>query len=82
MSWRKLIGFVLLIISCIAWAVLPVLPFLPYEAEELAAFGGAVFVFAEVTWWLAIPFLGREMFDFAKQYLLKIIASLKDEPKE
>lgn len=82
MTWRKMIGFLLLLISCIAWAALPIIPFLPYKTSVLAAWVGAVFIFAEVTWWLAIPFLGKDMIQWGKVLLAKAKELLKDEPKK
>ena len=76
MNMRKILGFTLLLISCIAFGVLPIIPFLPYETEQLAVWAGAVFIFAEVTWWLAIPLLGREIIDFCKGFIKRLKDSL------
>ena len=65
---RKVIGYTLLLVSCIAWGLLPLVPFLPYKAGELAAIGGALFIFAEITWWLAMPLLGKEIIGLSKRY--------------
>ncbi len=66
-KYRKPIAYSLLVISCLAWAVLPVIPFLPYENEQLLGWGTGVFVFAEITWWLAIPLLGKEAIAWCQQ---------------
>lgn len=66
MKALKILGYTLLFISCVAWAVLPLLPFLPGSGEELTALAAGVFIFAEVTWWLAIPLLGKEIIDLIK----------------
>lgn len=65
---RKIIGYGLLITSCLAWAVLPAIPFLPLETAQKAAWAGGVFVFAEVTWWLAMPLLGKEILELLQRF--------------
>lgn len=63
---RKFLGYMLLTVSCVAWAVLPVIPFLSLTATLKASWAGGLFVFAEVTWWLAVPLLGKEIIDWLK----------------
>ena len=63
---RKLLGYSLLVISCFAWAIIPVIPFLSLSVAQKASWATAVFVFAEVTWWLAMPLLGKEIIDYSK----------------
>ena len=63
---RKLLGYTLLAISCIAWAVLPVIPFLDISTAAKASWGAGVFIFAEVTWWLAVPLLGKEFIEWCQ----------------
>lgn len=74
----KMVGYALLFISCIAWAALPLIPFLSWDAEKLAAIGAGVFIFAEVTWWLAMPLLGKEIFDVVHRWWPQIIAWCKE----
>ncbi len=64
---RKPTGYALLALSCIAWAALPVIPFLPLETDQKLAWSGAVFLFAEITWWLAMPLLGPELMTWCRQ---------------
>ena len=61
MSLRKITGYIILSISLIAWAALPIIPFIPLGASAKAAWGGGVFIFAEITWWLAVVLLGKEI---------------------
>ena len=63
---RKLLGYSLLVISCLAWAIIPVIPFLSLNVAQKASWATVIFVFAEVTWWLAMPLLGKEIIDFLK----------------
>lgn len=64
---RKFLGYMLLTVSCVAWAALPVIPFLSLTAALKASWAGGLFVFAEVTWWLAVPLLGKEIIDWSKR---------------
>ena len=61
MSLRKITGYLILSISLIAWAALPLIPFIPVGTSAKAAWGGGVFIFAEITWWLAVVLLGKEI---------------------
>jgi hypothetical protein len=64
------VGYSLLVVSTIAWVVsLFVVPFLPWEAQARVAVGGTMFIFAEVTFYGAIPFLGREIVSLVKNKL-------------
>lgn len=67
MSLRKALGWCLLVVSTIAWIVLPAIPFLPLSVDQKAAWGGSLFIFAEITWWAALPLLGKEFIDWSKQ---------------
>jgi hypothetical protein len=78
---RKPLGYTLLIISCIAWGVLPLIPFIPWEPEELAALAGGVFIFAEITWWLAMPLLGKEVYELMNKLWLKTKLQLGKQKK-
>lgn len=78
-NYRKLAGYSLLIISCIAWAVLPVIPFLPFDGGQLATWGAGVFIFAEITWWLAMPLLGKELIEACQLWWGKCKAWFKRE---
>lgn len=63
---RRVLGYSLLAISCLAWAIIPVIPFLSLSVAQKASWATVVFVFAEVTWWLAMPLLGKEIIDYSK----------------
>lgn len=64
---RKALGYCLITVSCVAWLLLPVIPFLSISAAAKVSWAGGLFLFAEVTWWLAVPLLGKEMFAWGKQ---------------
>ena len=68
-TWRQWLGWSLIIISSIAWTVLPIIPFLPMSLEAKAAWGGGVFIFAEITWWVAVPLLGKELIELTQRFM-------------
>lgn len=67
MTLRQWCGWSLIVISSIAWTVLPLVPFLPMDAAQKVAVAGSVFIFAEVTWWLGVPLLGKEFIALSTQ---------------
>ena len=81
---RKLLGYSLLVISSIAWVIIPVIPFLSLSVAQKASWATAVFVFAEATWWLAMPLLGKEIIDYSKAawQQCKAFLSRKGDPTE
>jgi len=71
-SLRRIAGFTLLAVSCLAFAVLPVVPFLELTPVRRASIGGGLFLFAEITWWAAIPLLGKEIVDLARNWWARL----------
>lgn len=63
----------------LAWAVLPVVPFLPISGEAKATWAGALFIFAEITWWSAMPLLGPELVTWMRNLVPKLKAWLKGD---
>jgi len=59
---RRGIGYALLVISTVTWTGgIVALPLLPLPLAQRAAVGGALILIGEITFWAAIPFLGREI---------------------
>lgn len=64
---RKTTGYVLFVLSCLGWAVLPVIPFLPISGAAKAAWVAAALIFAEVAWWLMVVLLGKEVIEYCRR---------------
>ena len=64
----KILGYTLIILSCLAWALIPAIPFLDLSTTTKASWAGGLFIFAEVTWWLAMPLLGPEIMALIRQW--------------
>ncbi len=64
---RKTTGYVLFVLSCLGWAVLPFIPFFPISTAAKAAWVAGSLIFAEVTWWLMVLLLGKEVIDYCRR---------------
>lgn len=74
---RRPLGYALLIFSCLVFAAMPVIPFLELSTPDKARWAGVAFIVAELSWWLAIALLGKEVIDFCRRYWLKITSRYK-----
>jgi hypothetical protein len=63
---RKLLGYVLLVLSCVAWGVIPTLPFFDISVGEAAAATTGLIILGEASFFLGILFLGREVWEKIK----------------
>ncbi len=63
------IGLVLMVISIVAFLMLPVIPFLNVEKGVKYIVSTALFIFAEVTFWVGGILMGKELFDKYKSLL-------------
>ena len=79
LSLRQIVGYGLLGVSCIAWVILPAVPFLPLDGKTRLALGGGVFLFAEITWWVAMPLLGPEVVAFIRGLVDRCKTCIKGE---
>ena len=79
LSVRQITGYGLLAMSCVAWVILPAIPFLGLSASQKVAWAGGVFLFAEITWWSAMPLLGPEAVHLSKSLWKKVRAMLNEE---
>jgi hypothetical protein len=60
MEIKKLAGYVLLALSCLAWAAIFALPFFEISVGEVAALTTGLMVAGEATFFLGVALLGRE----------------------
>lgn len=57
---RKTLGYVMLVIACLAWVAIPVLSFLGISLAVAAAFTTGLIIIGEVTFFVGIALLGKE----------------------
>lgn len=77
-SIAKPLGFSLIAISAIAWIAVFIIPFLDFEALEIAGIITALIIFAEICFYLAILLLGKPLWNKLKQNLLEKLDKAKN----
>ncbi len=77
---KRTIGYILFILSWLAWGIIALLPFFELTMGQIASFTAVLLIIGEVTFWLSILLLGKEfivktkiIFRKIKEYLLKLI---------
>jgi hypothetical protein len=68
-KWQKIIGFSILILSCILWGLILVIPFLHFSGSETAGLLAALIIAGEITFYLSILLLGKSIITKIKSYL-------------
>jgi hypothetical protein len=63
---RKAIAYSFILVSSIAYGLLPVIPFLEWTVEQKTERALLVFAFAQITWWLGVPLLGKEFIQLTR----------------
>ena len=63
------LGWLFIIISCIGWLLIAIIPFLPLSVGEKAASVTASIVLAEIFFWIGALFVGKEVVAKYKSYL-------------
>lgn len=73
----RALGYGLLIASCIAWAALPIVPFMPLSGEQKLAWGAGLYIFGQVTWFGCLPLVGRDLLARTRQTWKRVLAWLR-----
>ncbi|RPH32701.1 MAG: transporter suffix domain-containing protein [Bacteroidales bacterium] len=68
-SWKFKLGLILIILSCLLFLSLPLIPFLNLAGKTKLTVSTIVFIIAEVTFWSGGLLLGKELFTKYKSYL-------------
>lgn len=63
---RKRAGWLIIILSCLLWTVLPVVPFISLSSADKVYWGSLVFILAEITWYAGLLLLGPEAIAYIK----------------
>ena len=71
MALKKAAGYVLLALSCLAWAAIFALPLFEISVGEVAALTTGLIVAGEATFFLGITLLGREAWEKIKAVFRK-----------
>jgi hypothetical protein len=65
----KIIGFIILSISCILFLLIPVIPWLGFSAVKIAGISAGLLIAGEITFYLSLFILGRSFYDKIKARL-------------
>lgn len=63
---KKTIGYVLLVLSCVAWGAITTLPFFPISVGQAAAATTGLIILGEASFFLGVLLLGRETWEKIK----------------
>jgi len=65
----KLIGFIILAVSCILFILIPVVPWLGFSAGQIAGISAGLLIAGEILFYSSLIILGRSFFDKIKHKL-------------
>lgn len=68
-SWLRRVGISLVILSCVLYSALLIVPFTPYTVSTKAIVSSILVVSGEVSFWLGGFILGREFVMKYRKYL-------------
>lgn len=68
-NWRFKLGLFLVILSCLLFLMLPIIPFLSIANNTKITITTILFIIAEITFWSGGLLLGKELFTKYKSYL-------------
>ena len=77
-SIAKPLGYFLMALSTIAWLAVFVIPFLDYDALEIAGIITALIIVGEVAFYVAILLLGKPFWEKIKHKLMNMMESAKN----
>ncbi len=66
MNLKRNTGYFLLVISLLAWSLVLVVPFLDFNKTQIVAISTSLIIAGEVTFYLSILLLGKEMWEKIK----------------
>jgi len=76
-SVAKPLGYFLIALSTMAWSAVFVIPFLDYDALEIAGIITALIIVGEVAFYIAILLLGKPFWEKIKHKLMQALESAK-----
>jgi hypothetical protein len=65
----KITGYIILIVSCLLFLSIPVIPFLGFSGGRIAAITTGIFIAAEVTFYTSLILLGKTFYEKLKSKL-------------
>lgn len=65
----KTIGYILLLVSCVSFVLIPVIPWLGFSKIQIAGITTGLFITGEILFYLSLFILGRSFYDKIKSKL-------------
>jgi len=69
---KKIIGYILLAISTLAWTLILVIPFFGFAGSEVAAGITGLIITGEVSFFAGLALLGKQAWEQIKSYIAKL----------
>lgn len=63
------IAVILIVLSCILFGLIFLVPFLPLTKVQKGIAATAVFLAMEITWWVGVALIGKQVITKYKKYL-------------
>ncbi|MBS9781954.1 MAG: transporter suffix domain-containing protein [Gammaproteobacteria bacterium] len=68
---KKTLGYILFILSFVAWGVIALLPFLEITKVQVASFTTMLLIAGEVFFWLSLLLLGKDFMSKMKAFFTR-----------
>jgi len=65
----KIIGYIILVVSCFLFILIPVIPWFGFSAKQIAGITAVLLVSGEITFYLSLIILGRSFYNKLKSKL-------------
>jgi hypothetical protein len=65
----RITGYVILIISCLLFILIPVIPWLGFSVRQIAGITAGLVIAGEILFYLSLFILGRSFYDKIKNWL-------------
>jgi hypothetical protein len=75
----KITGYIILVISCLLFLAIPVVPFLGFSAAKIAGISTGLLIAGEITFYTSLIILGKAFYAKLKSKL-QFWKSKKDKP--
>lgn len=59
---KKLTGYIIFVLSCVLWLLIPVIPWFDFTKAQIAGITTALIIAGEVTFYLSIIILGKSFY--------------------
>jgi hypothetical protein len=69
-KWITIAGYIILILSCILWALILVIPWLGFSKGKIAGLLTLLIVAGEITFYISVILLGKSIIVRIKKHLM------------